>query len=191
MAQVSTTSVGKFYYHFPAIAAIVTSHAEGKDNAMTVAWHAPVSFKPPLYGVAIAPHRFTLQLILEGKEFGVNFLPFESAELMASVGGSGGRKTDKFERFHISKVEPVKTKVPLLEDAYACYECKLVNHRPYGDHEWVVGEIVAVHFSPDAFTAEGVLDITRLNPAFYLGAELYITTSQNTRYLDRKVYGQD
>jgi len=191
MVKVSTTSVGKFYYHFPAIAVVVTSYAEGKDNAMTVAWHAPVSFDPPLYGVAISPRRFTLEVILHSKGFGVNCLPFEAAEVMASVGGSAGRKTSKFERFHIAKVEPVKTRVPLLEEAYSCYECKVVDHRPYGDHEWVVGEIVAVHFLPQAFTAEGVLDITRLNPAFYLGAELYITTSKNTRHLDRKVYGQD
>jgi len=40
--------------------------------------------------------------------------------------------------------------VPVLKDAYAAYECKLVDSKPYGDHLWIVGEIVAVHFLEEA-----------------------------------------
>lgn len=188
MDKVTTESLGRFSHHYPRLAIILASHSQGRDNAMTVAWHAPLSFRPPLYGVAIVPGRFTFQLIMESKEFGVNFMPFEAAELLAMVGGSRGKEIDKFTRFRLAKDKPVKTNVPVLRDAYACYECRLVDHRPYGDHEWVVGEIVAVHFSEEAFTPEGVLDITRVNPALYLGAELYATTLKDSkRFLDRQV----
>ena len=76
MARVSIEGVGEFYHHYPRVAAIVTVHARDKDNAMTVAWHCSLSMSPPLYGVSISPKRFTLELILEAKEFGVNFMPF-------------------------------------------------------------------------------------------------------------------
>jgi flavin reductase (DIM6/NTAB) family NADH-FMN oxidoreductase RutF len=30
----------------------------------------------------------------------------------------------------------------LLKDAYASYECNLLDNKTYGDHVWVVGDIV-------------------------------------------------
>ncbi|MBM3118545.1 MAG: flavin reductase family protein [Chloroflexi bacterium] len=191
MPKVTTESIGEFYQHYPKVAAIVTTCAGGKKNAMAAAWHSAISFKPPLYGVAIAPKRFTCQLIRESKEFGINFVPHEAAELVASVGGSSGKEIDKFYKFSLAEVKSLKTSIPILKDAYAAYECKLVDDRTYGDHVWIVGEIVAVHFADDAFTSKGTLDLDKLNPALYLGAELYATTSsESVRLLDREIYGK-
>jgi len=190
VARISIEGAGQFSYHYPRLVVIVTAQAKGRDNAMTVAWHSPISVKPPLYGIAITSRRFTYELIMQGGEFGINFLPFEKAELMASVGGSRGKEVDKFERFHIAREKPLKTKVPILADAYLCYECKLVDHKPYGDHEWVVGEVVATHLLEEAFTQEKVLDVAQVSPSLYLGAERYLTTKKETRHLDRQVYGR-
>lgn len=191
MSRVSAENVGEFYQHYPKVAAVLTVNAGGKKNAMAAAWHSSISFKPPLYGVAVAPKRFTYQLILESKEFGINFLPFEAAELVASVGGSGGKEIDKFSKFDIAEEKPLKTNVPILKAAYAVYECKLVDNKIYGDHAWIVGEVVAVHFNDDVFTPEGTLDLSKLNPALYLGAELYLTAdSKSARLLDRDTYGK-
>ena len=189
--MISTEDIGEFYQHYPKVAAVLTVNAGGKKNAMAAAWHSSISFKPPLYGVAVAPKRFTYQLILESKEFGINFVSFEAAELIASVGGSGGSEIDKFSKFSIEVEKPLKTDVPILRDAYAVYECKLVDNRTYGDHAWIVGEIVAVHFNDDVFTSRGTLDLNKLNPALYLGAELYTTTNgKSVRLLDRETYGR-
>ncbi len=191
MTKVTSEGAGRFNCHYPVLAVIVTAQANGKENAMTVAWHASISFNPPLYGVSISPKRFTYQLIAESKEFGVNFLPFEVAELAASVGGCRGQEIDKFQRFNIAKSKPVKTAVPILEAAYAAYECKLIDDRGYGDHRWLVGEIVAVHMMTETFTTEGILALDKVNPALYLGDEYYLTAAGDTiRRLDRKVYGR-
>ena len=191
MARVSMEGAGEFYHHYPKVATIVTVHDRGKDNAMAVAWHSSLSMSPPLYGISISPKRFTLELILEAKEFGVNFLPMDKAELVASVGGSSGREVDKFQRFGMAKAKPMKTSVPILKEAYACYECKLVDYKTYGDHVWVVGEILASHFDDELFTREQVLDLERVAPALYLGAELYTVPAKDAiRHLDRKVYGR-
>ena len=158
---------------------------------MAVAWHAPISLKPPLYGVSISPKRFTYQLIVDSKEFGINFLPFKAAELVASVGGSKGSEVDKFQRFNIAKNKPVRTAVPILEAAYAAYECQLVDDRSYGDHRWLVGEIIAVHWLEEVFTPDEVIDLDKVSSILYLGNELYVTTSKDTiKSLDRKVYGK-
>ena len=192
MDKVISEGVGAFAQHFPRVAAIVTAQAKGKDNAMACAWHAPISFKPSLYGISISPKRFTYQLIVDSKEFGVNFLPFEAAELVASVGGSSGREVDKFHRFNIATDKPVRTAVPILTAAYAAYECKLVDDRGYGDHRWLVGEIVAVHWLKESFAPEEILDLDKICPMLYLGHELYLTTSSKdtARSFDREVYGK-
>ena len=190
MDKVITEDIGAFSQHYPKVAVVVTAQAGGRDNAMAVAWHTSISLKPPLYGVSISPKRFTYQLIADSKEFGVNFLPLAKAELIASVGGSKGYEMDKFRRFNIARDKPVKTAVPILKDAYAAYECKLVDDRGYGDHRWLVGEIVAVHWLREAFTPEETLDLGKVSPILYLGHELYLTTAKDTRYLDRKVYGK-
>ena len=191
MAKINKESIGEFYQHYPKVAVIVTACAHGKDNAMAVAWHSPVSFEPPLYGVSISQKRFTYQLISESKEFGINFVPFESAKLVASVGGSKGEKVDKFKKFGLAKEKPLKTGAPILKDAYASYECKLVDNRTYGDHIWMVGEILTVHFAEKVLTSKGVLDLDKITPVLYLGAELYVTTDKESlRLLDRDVYGQ-
>ncbi len=191
MPKIKSEEVGEFYQHYPKVAAVLTVSAGGNRNAMAAAWHSAISFKPPLYGVSVAPKRFTYQILLESKEFGINFMPFEAAELVASVGGSGGKEIDKFMRFDIAEEKPLRTSVPILKDAYAAYECKLVDNKAYGDHVWVVGEIVAVHYIDDFFTTEGTLDLSRLNPTLYLGAEVYITTDRKSvRLLDRDTYGR-
>ena len=162
MAKVISKGIGTFYHHYPKLATIVTAQAKGRDNAMAVAWHTSISLRPPLYGVSISPKRFTYQLIVDSKEFGINFLPFEAAELVASVGGSDGRAIDKFQRFNIARDKPVKTAVPILTAAYAAYECKLVDDRGYGDHRWVVGEIVAVHWLKESFAPQEILDLDKI-----------------------------
>ena len=191
MAKLVGEDTGEYYQHYPNIAAVVTAKAKGRQNAMAVAWHTPISFTPPLYGILVSPKRFTYQLIVDSKEFGVNFLPFEQAELVASVGGSKGEGIDKFRRFHIAKDKPLKTKVPILKAAYAAYECQLVDDRDYGDHRLLVGKIVAVHLLEGAFSPEGTLDLAKVSPVLYLGNERYLTaSSESVKYLDRKVYGQ-
>ena len=100
MTKVIFEDTGRFNQQYPKPATIVTARAGGKKNAMAAAWHTAISFKPSYFGVAIAKIWSTYELIVDSKEFGVNFLPFSAAEKIAAVGGSGGRYIDKFERFN-------------------------------------------------------------------------------------------
>jgi flavin reductase (DIM6/NTAB) family NADH-FMN oxidoreductase RutF len=180
MPKIVTEAIGKFSQHYPKVTVIVTASALGKNAAMTAAWHSSISLKPPLYGIAIAPKRFTYQLITESREFGINFIPSEKASLAAAIGGTSGQQMDKFERFNIKKEKPLKTTAPILKDAYAAYECKLVDSKSYGDHIWIVGEIVAVHFLEEAFTTTEVLDLNKMKPLLYLGSDFYASTDKNS-----------
>ena len=180
MPKIGTVDIGKFGQHYPKVAVIVTASAGGRDSAMTVAWHSSISLKPPLYGIAVAAKRFTYQLITESREFGINFIPSEKASLAAAIGGISGQQVDKFKRFNIEKERPLKTTAPILKDAYAAYECKLVDGKPYGDHLWIVGEIVAVHFLEEAFTQADIFDLDKIKPLLYLGSDHYASVDKSS-----------
>jgi len=188
MPKIVTEDIGKFSQHYPKVAVIVTASAQGKDAAMTAAWHSSISLNPPLYGVSISAKRFTYHLITKSQEFGINFIPLEKASLAASIGGISGHKMDKFERFNLEKEKPLKTGIPILRDAYAAYECKLVDSKHYGDHIWVVGEIVAVHFLEEAFTSQEILDLGKIRPLLYIGSDIYTSTDKSsTSFIKRGV----
>ena len=180
MPKIVTKDIGKFNHHYPKVAVIVTASAQGRVDAMTAAWHSSISFAPPLYGVSVMPKRFTYQLITESKEFGINFIPFEKASLAAQVGGISGQETDKFQRLGIETEKPARTKVPVLKDAYVAYECKLVDSRPYGDHIWIVGEIVAVRYLEEALAPEEILHLERIKPLLYFGSDFYAAIDKNS-----------
>jgi flavin reductase (DIM6/NTAB) family NADH-FMN oxidoreductase RutF len=188
MEKVTSESIGAFYQHYPRVAVVVTAHAGGRDNAMTIAWHTSISKKPPLYGVVVSEGHFTYKLIAESKEFGVNFLPDTRAELVAAIGGSKGSELDKFKAFAINKDNSVKTSVPILKDAYAAFECQLVDDRAYGDHRLLIGEIIAVHYLEEAFNADGTLNLEKVSPVLYMGSEQYLGVSGcKVRTLNREL----
>jgi flavin reductase (DIM6/NTAB) family NADH-FMN oxidoreductase RutF len=174
MKQVSE-SVGAYYQHYPRIAVVVSAYHEGKADAMTCGWHTPLSSKPPLFAVLLSPKRFTYKLIVDSGEFAVNFMPADEAPLLAAIGGTKGAVIDKFATLGIARDTPLKTNAPVLADAYAAYECKLVEDREYGDHRMLVGEVVAVHWLEEAFVNGEALDLKAMAPALYLGNDKYLT----------------
>ncbi len=186
MAKSSIAGEGSFYHHYPSIAAVITAQFEGKKGIMAAAWHAPISRTPPLFGVSLAPKRYTYKLIEKAKEFAINFLPFDKAALVVSVGSVSSAEVDKFKKFGIETGKALKTSAPILKYAYAAYECRLIDSREYGDHIWIVGEIVATHFDRALFTADEAIDLSRVSPILYMGADRYtIPSSADIKVIER------
>ncbi len=180
MGKIRTTEVSRFSYHYPRNTAIVSVKSEEAENCLAVAWHSSLSHNPPMYGVSIAPPRFSHKLISQSGEYAVNFLPFSQVKKVAAVGGVSGKNTDKFSQFNIEKEEPLVIDSPLLKDAYAAYECKLVSEESYGDHTWFVGEVVAAHYDEDAFGK--YLQAKELTPVLYLGGDVYLEAKNPNIY---------
>lgn len=188
MEKLMGKQIGEFYRHSPMAVAVITVHSRGKDNGMAAAWVSPVAFRPPLYGVSIAPKRQTFSMIVDAGEFAVNFLPLEKAEVFAQFGGCSGKDVDKFQKFGVKAHKGDLVSAPILDEAYAAYECKLHDKKAFGDHEWIVGEIVCVHRKEGVFSEEEVLNLSSLKPSLYLGKETYATVDEkNPRFLDRKI----
>jgi len=191
MEKLKGKDIGEFYRHSPMAVAVITAHAEGRDGGMSAAWVSPVSFDPPLFGVSIASKRHTFSMVVEAGEFAVNFFTLDRAEIFAQFGGCSGRDTDKFEKFEVKTHKGDIISAPIIESAYAAYECKLYGQKTFGDHDWFVGEIVCLHRKEGMLTREGGLDLKALAPCLYLGQELYASVREDgVRLLDRKKFAR-
>lgn len=129
---------------FAESVSVVTVKKGDKVNAMTAAWAIPVSHRPALVVVHIAPQRYTHDLIMDTKEFGLSILSEEQVEISQHAGTLSGRNVDKFKS-GIIKTKPSKViSAPVLEGCVATMECKLEKAIEMGDHTIFVGRVVAL-----------------------------------------------
>lgn len=163
----------RFFGYYPGTVAVVTSAHGGARNVMAAGWHAALSATPPLYGVAIGRERHTHGLVRASGVFAVHFLPFERADAIAGVGTLSGRDVDKFERFGLATTPGRALDVPVLLDAYLAYECRVTDWHVTGDHDFVVGEVMALHHREDAYDERRLLDPSAARPAIFYGRSIY------------------
>jgi len=123
---------------------IVTARSKGFDNATTFSWQGPLSMEPFLYGIQVRKSRKIYEMVLESKEFCVNFLSGEMGELAMFCGTKSGFKTDKFLEGKIGKEECESIDCPRIKGCPAYLECRLAKTleiTPESDHVIFVGEV--------------------------------------------------
>jgi len=158
----------KYYFHYPFPVVIVGTLYEDRSNFMAAAWHTQLSFDPPLYAVSISPKRYSKELVDKAGAFSLNFLKFDDYKLAGFVGRTSGRDYRKEEIFDIQYDIGTKLNVPVLKIAVGCYECKVVDEKPFGDHILYVGEIVGIHYDSDYYK-DGISPDMLL----YIGNDMY------------------
>ena len=163
-----------FYQYYPVIPAVIVVKSGDALDALACAWYSALSFDPPLFAISIAPRRYSYQMLKKSGEFTANFMEFDSAGTIAALGRTSGREIDKFAAYRIKTLPSTEIETPVLKDAYAAYECRIVKRHRTGDHDLFIGEVLAVHYKEKAFDKKNrVPSLSKLTPALYLGADHY------------------
>jgi flavin reductase (DIM6/NTAB) family NADH-FMN oxidoreductase RutF len=167
-------SMEKYYYYtFPMQAVLVTCNDEqGNTNIITIAWCTPISKDPPLYGISIAPKRYSHGLIEKRKEFVVNFAPFSLVDKVHFCGTHSGKNVDKAGKANLTLIPSEKVGVPLIKECFAHLECELFMSIPLGDHTFFIGKVVNVLADEGVFRND-MLDNKKLQPTYYIGGNKY------------------
>ena len=115
------------------------AHGETR-NAFTAAWIVPTSFDPLLLAVSVNPENASHSLLRASRAFTVNVLKRGQVALARQFGTRSGRNHDKLAgvRWH-----PGRSGAPILSDGLAYFECELIESYPTGDHDLIVGRVVA------------------------------------------------
>lgn len=127
----------------PRAAVLVTScDAAGRPNVMTAVWQSPLSHRPPMVGISIAPERYTHRLITAVGEFVVNVVDESFATAVELCGDVSGVQTDKFVLAHLEVLPAARVRPPLIAGALAHLECRVAQSVTCGDHTLFVGEVL-------------------------------------------------
>jgi flavin reductase (DIM6/NTAB) family NADH-FMN oxidoreductase RutF len=124
---------------------ITTADGRGRTNIMSVGWYSIVSSEPWMFLVAIDSGAFTYDLIRKTREFNVAFPDETMAGAVLLAGTVHGHQRDKLQETGLRTQPAIQIKPPLIMDAVANFECRLVKILKPGDCPLLIGEIVAAH----------------------------------------------
>ena len=119
---------------------IVTADDGKTKGGCTVVWTSRASFEPSYIALFIAPKRFTHDIIRNAGHFCLNIVGQKHIELARSFGLQSSYDVDKFAGMAL---DTSKAGAPILRDACAYIDCRLVQEFTVGDHTCFVGEVVA------------------------------------------------
>jgi flavin reductase (DIM6/NTAB) family NADH-FMN oxidoreductase RutF len=118
----------------------VVGVADGdRRNAFTAAWIMQVSFDPLLLALSINPGHASYPLLTESGAFAVSVLERGRLEVAQAFGTRSGREVDKLAA---ASWRAAGSGAPVLQDATAFFDCRVVARHPAGDHELVVARVV-------------------------------------------------
>jgi 3-hydroxy-9,10-secoandrosta-1,3,5(10)-triene-9,17-dione monooxygenase reductase component len=123
--------------------AFVTAAPDGEPAGLIVNSLVSVSLEPPLVSFCPSRSSLTWSRMRRTRRFGVNILGRQHERFARRATPAGA------DRFAGLDWEPGRGGVPLLTDALATLECEIVAEHPAGDHWIVVGQVDALHTSPN------------------------------------------
>lgn len=127
---------------FPRPVALITTGDEEEDNVATYSFLMPVSFKPKQVSFAVAPSRYTYQLLKKNREFVLHLVEKNLLEEVLFCGRNSGREVDKFEETRLEKVKSKLVKPPTIKQCPVALEAEVKSVNKSGDHYLVIGEVV-------------------------------------------------
>lgn len=134
--------------------------APERRNGFTAAWVTQVSFDPLLLALSVNPDHASYPLLLESGAFAVSVLAEDQLDLARRFGTRSGRDADKLAGVGWRKGI---TAAPILTDALAYFDCRVVERVPVGDHVLVIGRVVGGELlragvAPLSYAATGDMD---------------------------------
>lgn len=143
----------------------ITKNDEGRVNLMAIGWVCVASDGPPMFLLGIDDGAYTLELIRKNREFVVAYPSEAMAKATLYVGSTHGHQEDKGTKSGLKFAPATIVDVPILEDAVANFECRLIEVTHPGNCPLVLGEIVASHVNGD----ESVKRLYTLGKGYRLG----------------------
>ena len=90
------------------------------------------------------------------------------------------RDVDKFARTGLTPEKAQHVRSPLIKECLSYLECRLQEEFPTGDHQLMVGEVLAAYARPGVLAADGLYDLARAHPLFHIGRDRFTTLSDQS-----------
>jgi len=124
---------------------LITSARNGKTNIMTHGWQTVMEFSPSLVGCMISAGNYSFDLIRESRECVINLPTADMVDVVSQIGNSTGEDFDKFDHFGLTAVEADNVSAPLIDECFACFECRLFDDVLVDRYNFFIFEVVKAH----------------------------------------------
>ncbi len=119
---------------------VITARQGDSETGMLASWVQQCSFSPPQLSVALKKGREIADWLPIGAPFVVNILDDTETDMIIHFGRGFSGKEPAFTDLEVERVDG---RPPVLKDALAFLECRVTARHETGDHELVIGQIVA------------------------------------------------
>lgn len=151
---------------YPRPTLLVGANVNGKANFMAVGGGGVVCAGPPMIGVPIRHHQYTLKGIYQNLTFSVNIPSVDQVRETDYCGIISGSKVDKVEKCGFRVFYGSLETAPLIEQCPLNLECKVVHILNLGIHAFVIGEVKGAKITDDCIT-EGKPDVNKMKPMIF------------------------
>lgn len=161
----------------PMPMSIVGTMLGGKENFMAVGWITRANARPPMLAACIGRSHATHDGIMETGAFSVNIPGPDLLVATDYVGIASGHSTDKSGVFDVFYGE--LPGAPLIKNAIACFECRLVQSVELPSNRVFIGEITGAWCQDSALSGKA---------PDYRSAGAFFLTMPDNRYWS---FGED
>jgi flavin reductase (DIM6/NTAB) family NADH-FMN oxidoreductase RutF len=116
---------------------VLTTKMDDAVNGMIASWVTQVSYDPPLIMAAVHPNRYSHDMIVKTRAFGLHIIDRSQKDLLKRFKGP-----DPKEKFSGMDWKPGKTGVPVLKDCLAWFELSVEEQHQPGNHTLFIAKVV-------------------------------------------------
>ena len=121
---------------------ILTVANQTIETGMLASWVQQCSFVPPMITFVIQRGRAIADLLTNDSPFTLNILEAAQTDMIAHFGKGFSLKDDAFAKLDVQR-DPRKQCGPVLTEALAYLQGKVLQRLPAGDHELFLAEVTA------------------------------------------------
>jgi flavin reductase (DIM6/NTAB) family NADH-FMN oxidoreductase RutF len=119
---------------------ILTARGQDAETGMLVSWVQQCSMQPPRVSVCVQNGRAILDWLTNGADFVLNILDDSQTDMISHFGRGFLRGAAAFENV---EVDCAAASAPVLTEALAYLDCRVVSRCPAGDHELLIADVRA------------------------------------------------
>ena len=124
---------------------IVTTVHEGEKRGVTITAACSVSDNPPMVLACVNASNPKNAIFEKSGRFALNTLSAEQIDLANAFSGRDPAMTSQ-ERFAMGNWQELVTGAPVLKDAPAAFDCRLVEFKVMATHMVLIGEVLGISF---------------------------------------------
>jgi flavin reductase (DIM6/NTAB) family NADH-FMN oxidoreductase RutF len=119
---------------------VLTVKRDHIETGMLVSWVQQCSFQPPHISVALGPGRPICSLLSRQSLFTLNILESDQTDMIVHFGRGFALEDNAFDKLDVDRGVPSG---PVLSEALAALECRVVERFSAGDHDLFIAQIVS------------------------------------------------